>query len=143
VLPLMGRPPYDTRGVRSRRVSSAGRVADAGHHYAVPYLCGGCYGQLRVEAELARLEIWAAETCLALPPLLPGHGRPSLQPDHLAGLWSLTRQGKGPRPRPTPSPPPRGEEATAPLHLPELSAMPAVEVRPLTVYAAFAEAGSA
>jgi transposase len=143
LLPVTGRPPYDTRVILPRRVSSACLVAYAGNHYSVPYLYGGCHVQLRVDAELARLEIWAEETCLAIHPLLPGHGRQSLHPDHLAGLWNLTLQGKGQRPLPAPSPPPRREEATDPLHLPELSAMPEVEVRPLSVYAALAEEVSA
>jgi len=36
-------------------------------------------------------------------------------------------------------PPPLREAATGPLHLPELAAMPEVEVHSLTVYAAFVE----
>jgi hypothetical protein len=143
LLPLTGRPPYDTSVVLPRRVSSACLVAYAGNAYSVPYLYGGRRVWLRVYEEQARLEIWAEETCLAVHPLLSGRGRQSFHPDHLAGLWSLTLQGKGQRPRPAPSPPPRREEATGPLHLPALSAMPEVEVRPLTVYAAFAEEVSA
>jgi transposase len=143
LLPLTGRPLYDTRVILPRRVSSACMIAYAGNHYSVPYLYGGRHVRLHVYEEQARLEIWAEETCLAVHPLLPGHGRQSLHADHLAGLWSLTLQGKGQRPLPVPSPPPAREEATSPLHLPGLSALPEVEVRPLTVYAAFAEEVSA
>jgi transposase len=143
LLPLTGRPPYDTRVILPRRVSSACLVAYAGNHYSVPYLYGGRQVQLRVDAEQAQLEIWAEDTCLAIHPLLPGHGRQSLHPDHLDGLWNLTLSGKGQRPLPAPSPPPPREEATGLLHLPGLSAMPEVEVRSLTVYAAFAEEVSA
>jgi hypothetical protein len=109
----------------------------------VPYQYGGHRVWLRVYEEQARLEIWAAETCLAVHPLLLGHGRQSLQADHLAGLWRLTLQGKGQRLRPAPAPPPAREEAPGARHLPGLSAMPEVEVRPLSVYAAFAEEVSA
>jgi hypothetical protein len=143
LLPVTGRPPYDTRVVLPRRVSSACLVAYAGNHYSVPYLYGGRQVQIRVDTEQARLEIWGEETCLAIHPLLPGHGRQSLHPDHLDGLWNLTLQGKGQRPLPASSPPPSREEATGLLHLPGLSAMPEVEVRPLTVYAALAEEVSA
>jgi transposase len=143
LLPLTGRPPYDTRVMLPRRVSSACMIAYAGNHYSVPYLYGGCRVRLHVYEEQARLEIWAEETCVAVHPLLPGHGRQSLDADHLAGLWSLPLQGKGQRPLPVPSPPPAREEATSPLHLPGLSAMPEVEVRPLAVYAALADEVSA
>jgi hypothetical protein len=114
-------------------------VAYAGNHYSVPYLYGGRQVLLRVREEQALLEIWAEETCVATHPLLAGHGRQSLQPEHLTGLWRLTLKGKGQRPLPPPSPPPPREEATGPLHLPGMAAMPEVEVRPLTVYAAWAE----
>jgi transposase len=139
LLPLTGRPPYETTLVVPRRVSSACMVAYAGNLYSVPYLYGGRQVQLRVREEQALLEIWAEDTCLAMHPLLSGHGRQSLQPEHLSGLWRLTLQGKGQRPLPTPSPPPAREEATGLLHLPGVAAMPEVEVRPLTVYAALAE----
>jgi hypothetical protein len=114
-------------------------VAYAGSLYSVPYRYGGRQVQLSLREEQALLEIWAEDTCLAMHPLLAGHGRQSLQPEPLSGLWRLTLQGKGQRPLPTPSPPPAREEATGPLHLPGVAAMPEVEVRPLTVYAALAE----
>lgn len=69
---------------------------------------------------------------LARAPLLPRHRRPGLHPDRLDGLEHLTLQGKGQRPLPSPLPPAAREEPTGPLHLPGLSAMPEVEVRPLT-----------
>jgi transposase len=139
LLPLTGRPPYELARVVPRRVSTACMVAYAGNHYSVPYLYGGRQVLLRVREEQALLEIWAEETCVATHPLLAGHGRQSLQPEHLTGLWRLTLKGKGQRPLPPPSPPPPREEATGPLHLPGMAAMPEVEVRPLTVYAAWAE----
>jgi Integrase core domain len=139
LLPLTGRPPGELTRVVPRRVSAACMVAYAGNHYSVPYLYGGRQVLLRVREEHALLEIWAEETCVAIHPLLAGHGRQSLQPEHLTGLWRLTLKGKGQRPLPPPSPPPPREEATGPLHLPGLAAMPEVEVRPLTVYAAWAE----
>jgi hypothetical protein len=143
LLSLTGRPPYDTSVVVPRRVNSACMVVYGGNHYAVPYQYGGRRVWLRGYEEQARLEIWAAETCLAVHPLLLRHGRQSLRADHLAGLWCLTLQGKGQRSHPAPAPPPAREEAPGPLHLPGLMAMPEVEVRPLSVYAAFAEELSA
>jgi hypothetical protein len=99
--------------------------------------------QRRVREAHTLLELWAEGTCLATPPRLSGHGHQSLQPAPLSGLWRWTLQGKGQRPLPSPSPPPASEEATGPLPLPGVAAMPAVEVRPLTVYAASAEGGPA
>jgi hypothetical protein len=114
-------------------------VAYAGNLYSVPYLYGGRQVQLRIREEPALLEIWVEDMCLARHPLLAGRGRQSLQPEHLSGLWQLTLQGKGQRPLPPPSPPPTREEATGPLHLPGVAAMPEVAVRPLTAYAALVE----
>jgi hypothetical protein len=114
-------------------------VAYAGHLYSVPYLWGGRQVPLRLREEPGLLEIWAEDLCLARHPLLAGHGRQSLQPDHLSGLWQVPVQGKGPRPLPPPSPPPAREEATGPLHLPGVAGRPDVDVRPLTASAALAE----
>ena len=141
VLPLTARPLYDTSVVVPRRVSSECLVAYDGNHDSVPFPYGGRRVLLRVRAEQAIREIWAEDTCLAVHPLLPGHGRQSLNPDHLAGLWSLTHQGKGQRMPPAPAAP--GDTPLPLLPLASLPAMPAVEVRPLSVYAAVAEEMSA
>jgi transposase len=141
LLPLMGRPPYETSLMIPRRVSWECFVAYAGNHYSVPYQYGGRSVMLRVREEQAVLEIWGEDMCLAVHPLLPGHGRQSLQPDHLQGLWSLTLHGKGQRPPPAKTP--AGAELPTPLHLPGLPTIPEVEVRPLAVYAAVAEEVSA
>jgi hypothetical protein len=130
LLPLTGRPPYDTSVVLPRRVSSACLVAYDGHHDSVPYLAGGHPVQPHVYEEQALLEIDAEETCLAVHPPLPGHGRQGLHPGHLDGRWYLTLQGKEQRPLRALSPPPTRGESTCPLHLPGLSAMPEVEVHP-------------
>jgi hypothetical protein len=140
LLPLSGRPLYDTSVMVPRRVSRECLVAYEGNHYSVPYPYGGRPVLLRVREEPAVLESWAEETCLAVHPLLSGQGHQSLHPDHLTGLWSLTLQGKGQRARTTPAP---REAATAPLHLSQLPTMPDVEVRPLSVYTALAEEVSA
>jgi transposase len=140
LLPLSGRPLYDTSVMVPRRVSRECLVAYEGNHYSVPYPYGGRPVLLRVREEPAVLEIWAEETCLAVHPLLSGQGHQSLHPDHPTGLWSLTLQGKGQRARTTPSP---REAATAPLHLSQLPTMPDVEERPLSVYTALAEEVSA
>jgi hypothetical protein len=141
LLPLTARPLYDTSVVVPRRVSSACLVAYEGNHYSVPFSYGGRSVLLRVRAEQATLEIWAEETCLAVHPLLPGHGRQSVNPEHLTGLWSLTRQGKGQRIAPVSATP--GDRPLPLLLVANLPAMPEVEVRPLTVYAAVAEEMSA
>jgi len=57
LLPLTGRPPYDTSVVLPSRVSSACLVAHAGNAYSVPYLDGGRRVRLLVYEEQARLEI--------------------------------------------------------------------------------------
>jgi transposase len=139
LLSLRGQPPYKLTRIVPRRVSSSCLIAYAGNHYSVPYLYGGRQVLLRVRDEHARLEIWAEDACVAIHPLLSGQGRQSLQPEHLAGFWQLTLQGKGQRPLPPPSPPPPREEATGVLYLPTLPVLPDVEVRPLSVYAALAE----
>lgn len=139
LLPLTGRPPYVLTLVVPRRVSSGCMVAYAGNHYSIPYLYGGRRVLLRVRDEHVLLEIWAADSCVAIHSLLSGHGRQSLQPKHLSGLWRMILQGKGQRPLPPSSPPPPREEATDPLHLPGVFPLPEVPVRPLTVYAALAE----
>jgi transposase len=141
LLPFTARPLYDTSVVVPRRVSSECLVAYEGNHYSVPFPYGGRSVLLRVRAEQAILEIWAEDTRLAVHPLLPGHGRQSLNPDHLTGLWSLTHQGKGQRLPPAPAAP--GDTPLPLLPLASLPAMPEVEVRPLSVYAAVAEEVSA
>lgn len=140
LLPLSGRPLYDTSVVVPRRVSWECLVAYEGNHYAVPYPYGGRPVLLRVRQEPAVLEIWAEETCLAVHSLRSGQGHQSLHPDHLSGLWSLTLQGQGQRARLTPLP---SAEATGALPLSRLPMMPEVEVRPLSVYTALAQEVSA
>jgi hypothetical protein len=140
-LPLTARPRDETRVVVPRRVSAACRVADAGQHDAVPCASGGRRGLLRVRAAQATREIWAEDPGLAVHPLLPGHGRQRVHPAHRTGLWRLTRPGTGPRIAPVSAPP--GAPPWPRLPVANRPAMPAVEVRPWTGYAAVAEAVSA
>jgi transposase len=136
LLPLAGRPVYDTSVVVPRRVSWDCFVAYDGNRYSVPYLYGGRGVLLRVHEAEHRLEIWADDTCLASHPLLDSHGGTSTQPEHLRGLWSLTLRGKSQRPWETCPAPPDGPSVALPLlGRPEV---PEVESRPLTVYAAVA-----
>ena len=137
LLPLTGRPPYDTSVVVPRRVSWDCFVAYEGNRYSVPYRYGGRSVLLRVYEGQRRLEIWADDSRLASHPLLASCGESSTQPEHLRGLWSLTMQGKGQRPGgPLPARRDRLLDALPPLGLREI---PEVEARPLTVYAAVAE----
>lgn len=137
LLSLIGHPPYDTSVMVPRRVSWDCFVAYDGSRYSVPYLYGGRSVMLRVREERGELESWADDTCIAIHPLLEGHGQQRTQPEHLRELWSLPLRGTGQR-LSVPTPVPR-EKPPAPLPLLGQPTGPEVEVRPLTVYAAVAE----
>jgi transposase len=121
--PLAGRRPFPYGPTVVRRVSRDAYVHYGANRYSVPWTAAGLEVTLRQVGD--RLEVRRGEALLASHPLCLGRHQVLTVPAHHAGI-------------PTSSPP--GALSTKARLLIEVAA-PAVEVRSLSAYEAFAEAG--
>jgi transposase len=126
LLPLSGKPPYDTGVLVARQSSRDCLVSYAGNHYSVP----APYAQRQVwlkATEAGQVVIVTAQGQeVARHPLAAGQHQRVIDPAHYQGLVALPQRRSGG--------PALTQRATAAPDLATLVGAPLVQVRPLAVY---------